>query len=439
MRTRKKKGRNEKGLGTLTPRGKTGEYYLRVKINGKEYPHATGTSDLEAAKLERDRYLKTIRPPSLNLANDVSKVTVSELLNDYIDHLRSERKKDARGVAQVIEANLRPAFLGRLASSITTQDGKNYREARIALGGVQDSTVNKELKHLIAAYNLGKKQTPRTVTDTPYLPMEAVDNVRTGFLEVAEYRRFLRSLPASLKLFLVLAYHGGCRFSELTGLKWSQVRRRLGIIELQKTKNNKDRHFPIFGDMEAWLDRQEQVHASECPDCEYLLFWYQEDVAKFVKVEAGSKLKSFYKSWKTAAKKAGVPDILPHDMRRSAIRNMVQEVGMTEGQAQKISGHLTREVFDRYNIVSLKGILESGKKMDTWMKDATAKAEEQERIRPVSVEPEPLTTKQRVRELFYVQDKKVEEIMKTLDIAESTVYYHLSGEKWRKKTPSSAL
>ena len=438
MRTRKKKGRNEKGLGTLTPRGKTGDWYLRVKINGKEYAHATGTNDLDAAKVERDRFLKKIRPSSSDTSTDVSKVTVSELLDDYIDHLRSEGKKDAKGIAQVIEANLRPAFVGRLAFSVTTQDGKNYRAARIAFG-IADSTVNKELKHLIAAFNYGKQQTPVKVLTTPYLPMEAVDNVRMGFLEVREYRRFVEKLPPSLKLFLVLAYHGGCRLSELTGLQWSQVRRHLGFIELHKTKNGEDRNLPIYGDMAEWLDKQEQVHEGECPGCNYLLFWHKEDVGQFVKVEAGSKLKTFYKSWKTAAKRAGVPDILPHDMRRSAIRNMVQEAGLTEAQAMKISGHKTRAVFDRYNIVSVKGILESGKKLDSWMKDATAKAEEQDRSRPVSLEPEPLTMKQRVRELFYVQEKPVNEIMKALDIAESTVYYHLSGDKWGKKTPSTPL
>jgi integrase len=440
VRMRKKKGRNEKGLGTLTPRGKTGDFYLRVKINGKEYTHATGTSNLEAAKLERERFLKTIRPSLSNSSNDVTKVTVSELLDDYIDHLRSGGKKDAKGIAQIIEANLRPPFVGRLAVSVTTQDGKNYRAARLASDGVQDSTVNKELKYLIAAYNHGREQTPKKVIDTPYLPMEAVSNVRRGFIDVQGYRDLLKTLPASLKLFLVLAFHGANRFSEITGLKRSQVNRRLGVIELQQTKNGEDRNLPIYGDMAAWLDRQEQVHQAECPECEFVLFWYAEDISPLhLKVEPGTKLGRFDKTWKRAAKAAGFPGLLAHDLRRSGVRNMIQEAGLTEAHAMLISGHKTRAMLERYNIVSLKGIQESGKKLDAWMKDATAKAEEQERIRPVAFEPEPLTMKQRVRELFYVQEATVEEIMKTLDIAESTVYYHLSGHRWGKKTASTAL
>ena len=47
----------------------------------------------------------------------------------------------------------------------------------------------------------------------------------------------------------------------------------------------------------------------------------------------------------------GVPGRVPHDFRRSEIRNIVQR-GVPGRVAMTLAGHRTRTVFDRYAIVS---------------------------------------------------------------------------------------
>ena len=113
------------------------------------------------------------------------------------------------------------------------------------------------------------------------------------------------------------------------------------------------------------------------PKCEYVCFWYPTDceIGKAPESgrggrrnEPGMPLKSFYESWKSAVKRAGFPDLLFHDLRRSAVRNMIEKAGLSEKRAMEISGHKTRSMILRYDIVSLADIKESGQKMDEWMK-----------------------------------------------------------------------
>jgi integrase len=60
---------------------------------------------------------------------------------------------------------------------------------------------------------------------------------------------------------------------------------------------------------------------------------------------------NYRKSWKNACKDAGIPGRIPHDFRRTAVRNL-ERAGVSRSVAMKLTGHKTEAVYRRHAIVS---------------------------------------------------------------------------------------
>jgi integrase len=64
----------------------------------------------------------------------------------------------------------------------------------------------------------------------------------------------------------------------------------------------------------------------------------------YVLTSDGKPIGDFRKNWKKACSAAGVPDLLLHDLRRTAARNL-RRLGESEGVIMSIGGWKTRHVF----------------------------------------------------------------------------------------------
>ena len=124
------------------------------------------------------------------------------------------------------------------------------------------------------------------------------------------------------------------------------------------TKNDEARVFPYTDELRAAMEDQ-RAYTIKVQKT-------QGKVCPWVFHREGKQVRSFRRSWLTACKRAGVPGRIPHDFRRTAVRNLVI-AGVPEVVAMKMTGHNTRSVFERYNIVSESDLEEAAKRLNEKM------------------------------------------------------------------------
>lgn len=348
----------------------TRTWYVRYYVHGKPVTLPAETEDYdEAVRFLRAKMAAADAGPASILPE---RVKMAQLFDLVLEVSKAKGLHSFDRVAALLRVPDKLQDAGRLRAWFGSIKAKDVSRSLIRKYVTErlrekpkpaNATINRELAAVRRALTLGTEEDPPLVLHIPKFEMLEPADPREGILAHEVYRAVRDALPPYARIALVIAYHTGARKGEITKIERTGVDFKAARILMRRatTKNKHPRYIPIYGDMAAEL---EMTIAAADPRCPYLL------------QDEGRRVKGFKKAWATACALAGVPDQLFHDLRRTALTNMI-EAGWSEKEAMEISGHRTRAVFDRYHIVSERRLKELAVKLGDHLaaKDKAAPAE----------------------------------------------------------------
>lgn len=330
------------GEGSIRPRGNSWQLrYLGETRTLRQADYPTK----QAINREFGRWKE-----ELNAKADAGEsVTMSQLFDRVLAHHRRNDLSETYIIEKKIEKYLRPRLGHFDARKFGLDQVDEYIDERLqekTYKGTptRNATVNRELSIIVSALRQLRPE-PRNLQ---IKKLDEEDGIRQGTVSEDEYQLFLRELEDYQKPVWCFSYYTGVRQGQLLKLRrdWAKDWEKTGMIEVpgrfggeRITKNGKPHNIPIYTDgMRAFL---RWTIENGNPACPYL---FQREGKRISK-------QTFYCAMKRAAKRLGLAHVLFHDLRRTAVTNMIA-AGNLPDEAMAVSGHVDPSVFKRYNIIS---------------------------------------------------------------------------------------
>ncbi|MGQ0557890.1 MAG: tyrosine-type recombinase/integrase [Nitrospiraceae bacterium] len=356
----------QRGLGGVYKRGNV--WWVYYSFRGKPYRESSNsTRHSDAMKLLKRRHAEMGRGQLVG--PDMDKTTFENLATiieqDYLANQRRSLKRMKTSLSA-----LREFFGPSYARDITLDRLNAYVAARLE-DGIMPASIRNDLAIMKRAFRLAARAGKAIV---PPFPVLDVRNTRTGFFEREDFEAIRAHLPESLQGVVTVGYCTGWRIrSEVLTLQWKQIDWTAGIIRLEPntTKNSEGRTFPftILPELAETLKRQwEHTKALQRATGRLIGLVFHRN---------GRPIKDYRGAWEAACKAAKIVGRIPHDFRRTAVRNL-ERANVSRSVAMKLTGHLTESVYKRYAIVSESDLAEGLKRLAT-LHDRDAKAVEESR------------------------------------------------------------
>ncbi len=311
-------------------------YYNSKGKQVKESSHSTKESD--AWKLLKKRHGEIAEGKPVGA--DVTRTTFEDMAAMLVNNYKANGRRSLHNCENAI-SHLRGYFGVDRAIEITSDRVTAYIASRQE-AKASNGTINLELAALSRMFKLA--MIAGKAGSKPHIAKLALNNARKGFFEREQFEAVLSHLPAELQPVAVTAFVTGWRIhDEILTRQKHHLELKAGWLRLEpgETKNNEGRNFPLTPMLRAALEQQAQkTRALELEKGAIIPSLFHRN---------GRAITSFRGAWKKACKAAGVPGKIPHDFRRTAVRNL-ERAGVPRSAAMKLVGHRTQSIYQRYAI-----------------------------------------------------------------------------------------
>ena len=354
----KKRGSGE---GSILKTKRSRFFYIQYYQNGRQVRVSSGTEVRQEA-LAMLRKLMGERDDGAVPVSETRKLRYADLRQGLIDSYVAQGNKSLRtksdGTESIAGLTALDEFCGYKTdgktvdrgipvTSLTTDLARRFVRQRKS-EGIGNAAINRSLACLRRMLTIAARD--RKLTTVPYIEFLKEPPARKGFLERRDFEKLIKVLPTHLRPLVTFLYWCGCRIGETLQIEWSQVDldSRQIRLEPEQTKTDEGRVVPLSSEL---VDTLGQIEPKEG------------------RVFDGTNLRKEWMKACTTTEVEGRPydpiysGLTLHDLRRSAVRNL-RKAGVSEKEAMRISGHKTRSVFDRYNIVSTDDVMDAMRKLE---------------------------------------------------------------------------
>jgi integrase len=353
-------------------------YWINYRVNGVQKREAVKGQGLnpysitDAKIMDSKRSVQKRENRILDIKKE-SNMTFDELTEWYLK-LEKIKSKAYFPTIKFNLASFNAVFGQQIVLTIKQVDLENYQEMRKA-EGLSDSYID---KHIGAARTMVNKAIDndmisgdaiRAFKKTDKL-LKKNSNARDRIITQDELEKLLEHLPKHGKDILKTAYYTGMRKGEIMNLTWDRVdlQSRFINLEAEDTKDKEKRSIPICDELYSVFHKiPRAIHNDH-------VFMYRNkpvnDIRNGLRIACG---------------KAGIiygqlekNGLTFHDLRHTFVTNM-RKAKISESVIMAITGHSTREMFDRYNKIDKEDIKEAVDRLGDFLQSVDQSVDQNEK------------------------------------------------------------